>query len=51
MRSEQDEHDVEKADTMFTEPEDPTDGWVDVRMTDPEEGGGGMWISWLSMGR
>ena len=29
---------VVMADEMFTEPEDTTDGWVDVRMTNPEEG-------------
>ena len=23
---------------MFTEPDEPTDEWVDVRMTDPDEG-------------
>jgi hypothetical protein len=25
-------------DETFTEPEDPSDSWVDVRMTDPETG-------------
>lgn len=25
-------------DEIFTEPEDTTDEWVDIRMTDPEEG-------------
>lgn len=25
-------------DESFTDPEDAIDGWVDVRMTDPEEG-------------
>lgn len=25
-------------DEVFTEPEDDTDDWVDVRMTNPEEG-------------
>ncbi|WP_276273731.1 hypothetical protein [Haloarcula litorea] len=26
------------ADDVFTDPEDPSESWVDVRMTDPEEG-------------
>ncbi|MDX1746465.1 MAG: hypothetical protein R3324_11055 [Halobacteriales archaeon] len=26
------------AEEIFTDPEDPSDDWVDVRMTDPEEG-------------
>lgn len=25
-------------DEIFTEPEDTADEWVDIRMTDPEEG-------------
>jgi len=25
-------------DDVFTEPDDTTDGWVDVRMTDPDAG-------------
>ncbi|MFW6318387.1 MAG: hypothetical protein ACOC06_07980 [Halorubrum sp.] len=25
-------------DDLFTDPEDTSDGWVDVRMTDPEKG-------------
>ncbi|MDS0281822.1 hypothetical protein [Haloarcula onubensis] len=25
-------------DDVFTEPDDPTDGWIDVRMTDPDAG-------------
>lgn len=25
-------------DDVFTEPDEPTDEWVDVRMTDPDEG-------------
>lgn len=26
------------SDDVFTEPDQPTDDWVDVRMTDPDEG-------------
>lgn len=29
---------ITMTDEIFTDPENPTDSWVDVRMTDPEEG-------------